>query len=105
MDRSLKIFIICVVLLFISWIAFLVLSTCLGPPLRQYISETWTNFTGKSTSNVGFHHERDQGPSDHHRAYRYHQVIDPLHFESFELAQSSTSRSSDLLLQHESVYS
>ncbi|POV99437.1 hypothetical protein PSHT_13552 [Puccinia striiformis] len=38
MDRSLKIFIICVVLLFISWIAFLILSTCLGPPLRHNTS-------------------------------------------------------------------
>ncbi|EFP91584.2 uncharacterized protein PGTG_17638 [Puccinia graminis f. sp. tritici CRL 75-36-700-3] len=103
MDRSLKIFIILVAILFISWIAFLILSTCLGPPLRQMISEAWSSsFPSINPTNNGLqgynNHQHVSGSSNssqsnrlNPRPYHHHyQQLIPLQVEEFEMSSSAT---------------
>ncbi|PLW33507.1 hypothetical protein PCANC_16456 [Puccinia coronata f. sp. avenae] len=97
MDRSFTLFIILVVLLFISWIAFLILSTCLGPPLRQLISQAWSNLpwnTPTTTNNTN-----TNSSSNRHRSYHYQQLL-PLQVEEFEMSSTADHHHH----HHESVY-
>ncbi|KAG0139635.1 hypothetical protein CROQUDRAFT_101262 [Cronartium quercuum f. sp. fusiforme G11] len=52
MERSLKLLILFVGIFSISWVAFLILSTCMGPPIRRLLSNWWSDLVQSGQSNA-----------------------------------------------------
>ncbi|MBW0564379.1 hypothetical protein O181_104094 [Austropuccinia psidii MF-1] len=93
MDRSLQIFILLVVVLFISWIAFLVLSTCLGPPLRQMISQAWSKLIefGSTSAPANTYRIIPSTDSNRFHSHFHYQQLIPMNVEEFELSSFSNN--------------